>query len=423
MTRNPKSNTTPPRRRTLGERGAIAVQTAVVLVVLLALVSLGVEVTLVLVKHRQMQTAADAASMAGVAALNINASYDTEARAVAAQHGFIDGQASASVAVHNPPLAGAHIGDANYVEVVISQPQAVTLAKLLRPGDFDVGARAVAVRNPGTGGTFCLLSLDSASPNAVNVSNNVVLANPSCGLAANSSSASSVHLHNNATVSGPIWTHGDIQRDNGSSTPNPSITTHGAVLADPYAAIALPAFTGTCSAAISVPNSGVQTIASAAGGVCYNGWTLGQGSTLNLGPGVYYLRNVFDLGNNATINGTGGVTVVVDNNFSITFGTRAHVNITAPIAGVWSGLGLMGWSTNSSGLTQNFNNTSTVNIVGAIYFPSQTVNFSNNVDTSASRCTQVIGRLLAFNNNVTFNYNCAGTGVRPIGPYGSKLAE
>jgi hypothetical protein len=123
------------------------------------------------------------------------------------------------------------------------------------------------------------------------------------------------------------------------------------------------------------------------------------------------------------LNGAGGVTIVLDNNFNINIGVKAALNLTAPTAGAWSGLALMGWSTNSTAGVQRFWNTAKVNIVGAIYFPSQKVWFSNNVDTSASRCTQVIGRLLSFDNNVAFNYNCAGTGIRPIGPYGSKLAE
>ncbi|MFC3069387.1 hypothetical protein [Phenylobacterium soli] len=395
------------------QRGAIAVQAAVILVVLLALVSLGVEITLVLVKHRQIQQTADAAAMAGVAALNMNASADTEARAVAAAHGYINGQNGTVVTVNNPPSKGPNVGNGNYVEVIISQPQEVTLAKLLRPGDYDVGGRAVAVRNPGQNGAYCLLALDPTAGDSIYIKQNVILANPDCGLASNSGSASAIHLYNNSSVSGPIWSHGGLVLENGATASSTDKTTYGATMIDPYASVSFPA-APSCQAAVT--GSGSLTPG------CYNGLTLNNGDTRTLSPGTYYIRNTLSFGNNSVLNATGGVTIVMDNNYQIQIGSKAKLNITAPTSGAFSGIALMSWASNTLN-TQIFWNNATINIVGAIYMPSQKVLFSNNVDTSASRCTQVVGRYLEFDNNVTFNYNCTGTGIRPIGPYGAKLAE
>ena len=73
----------PPR---LGERGSVAVITAIVLLALLGFAGLGTDITFALYKHRQMQSIAGAAAMGGATAMMTGhpASPATEARAIAA---------------------------------------------------------------------------------------------------------------------------------------------------------------------------------------------------------------------------------------------------------------------------------------------------------------------------------------------------
>lgn len=412
MTRDIPNESKLRRRRLFGrplnERGAIAVQAAVMLVVLLALVSLGVEITLVLVKHRQIQTAADAAAVAGAGGLAIQASPTTEAKAVSAQHGFVDGEDGTVVTVNNPPLSGGHAGDSNYVEVIISQPQTVTLAKLLRPGDYDVGGRAVAGLVTSTGTGFCILALATSGANAVELSNNVVLANPTCGVASNSTGTGSVHLNNNARLSGPIVTAGTIRRDNNALTTGTPILEHAAPFEDPYMVT-----NGTPTGGCLTQSGTTINPGHYCSGITVNG-------TLNLNPGTYWIDNHFTVGNGARLQGT-GVTLIINGNYAINFGNNYVINLEGQTSGTYKGIALMGASTTY--LTQQFRNNGVLTVKGAIYFPNQRIDFRNNIDTSGSTCIQLIAKTLLFENNVGFNYNCTGFPINPIGSVTAKLAE
>lgn len=390
------------------QRGAIAVQVAVMLVVLLALVSLGVEITLVLVKHRQIQTAADSAAMAGAAALAIQASPNTEAKAVSAKHGFVDGQAGTVVTVNNPPLSGPHTTDSKYVEVIITQPQPVVLAKLLRPGDFDVGGRAVAALTTTSGTDFCMLSMQTTGPDAVQIMNNANLANPTCGIAANSTGVGSVHLNNNAIVSGPISTAGTIRRDNNSATTGTPIVENGPPFPDPYKV------TNGTPPATCLTQSGTTLDP---GHYCSG---LNISGTVTLNPGTYWIDNQLVVGNNATIRGV-GVTVIVNGSYALSFGNGYTVDLQGQTSGTYKGIALMSASPNF--VDQAFRNNGTISIKGAVYFPNQKLHFYNNLNTAGSTCIQLIALQLQFENNVGFNYNCTGFPINPIGSVTSRLAE
>lgn len=394
------------------QRGAIAVQVAVMLVVLLALVSLGVEITLVLVKHRQVQTAADSAAMAGAAALAIQASPTTEAKAVSAKHGFVDGQAGTVVTVNNPPLSGPHTTDNKYVEVIITQPQPVVLAKLLRPGDFDVGGRAVAALMTTSGTDFCMLAMQQAGANAVEIMQNVNLSNPTCGIASDSTGAGSVHLHNNAVISGPISTAGTIQRDNAKAlTTGTPIIENGPPFPDPYK-VGNGAPSGPCRHI-------TDSVPAPAGWYC-DGISVGINKTYTLSPGIYWVDKTFALHNGGGLTGV-GVTLIINGAYAMDISNNYTLDIQGSTSGTYKGIALMGAS--STHMEQAFGNNGTISVKGAIYFPNQKLHFYNNLITSGSTCIQLIALQLQFENNVTFNYNCVGFPINPIGSVTSRLAE
>jgi hypothetical protein len=54
-----------------------------------------------------------------------------------------------------------------------------------------------------------------------------------------------------------------------------------------------------------------------------------------------------------------------------------------------------------------------MNITGAIYFPTETVSFTNGI-SNPSGCTQLIAGLIAFNGGANFNSNCSAVGTRGI---------
>ncbi len=127
--------------------------------------------------------------------------------------------------------------------------------------------------------------------------------------------------------------------------------------------------------------------------------------------------------NNAVINGTGGVTIVVNGNYAISFGIGAGVNITAPSTGAYAGLAFLGGRSSTPTVTQIFANNTVLNIKGSVYFPNQIVEFDNNGSTTPGGCTQVIGRILRINNNTRLDNTCDGTGVKPLGVSPSRMVE
>src|ERR1700694_1628980 len=79
------------------ERGAVSVVMGVALIPFVGALGIGFEVSNWYLTARGMQNAADAAAIA--AATNAGSNYDVEAKAVAAQYGFVNGTNNISIAV------------------------------------------------------------------------------------------------------------------------------------------------------------------------------------------------------------------------------------------------------------------------------------------------------------------------------------
>src|SRR5260370_38388668 len=81
------------------EGGAVSVMMGFLLIPLVGALGVGFEVSNWYLTARGMQNAADAAAIA--AATNAGSNYDVEAKAVAAQYGFVDGSNNVTVAASN----------------------------------------------------------------------------------------------------------------------------------------------------------------------------------------------------------------------------------------------------------------------------------------------------------------------------------
>ena len=401
-------------------RGAVAVHIGLMAIAIIGMAALGTEVVFLLYKHRQMQMAADASAISGATALakGFPSDLSVEARAVAADDGFVQGVDGATVTVHHPPLSGSNAGNDQAVEVIIAQPQTLYMVSLFRSGLFNVGARAVAVV-PVTG-FYCMLALDPSAAGALTVRNNGVVSNPDCGIAVNSNSERALIVDNNGAVNGPVSVVGNWSLSNNAELNGTPLLNHAPAIDDPYADVALQAIPA-CTAQPS--SGGNNTTFNLTPGHFCSGWNFSNTVTLNLAPGAYYVDTRMDVGNNAIVNGTGGVTLIVNGNYAIGFTNNAQINITAPSSGPYAGLAFFGPRNGTTNVTQTFSNNTTMNIKGVVYFPSQTIEFDNNGATTPGGCTQVVGQLIRVQNNVELNRDCTGTGVRPIGSPPSYLVE
>jgi len=401
-------------------RGSIAIQTALILIALIGMVALGTEMVYLLDKHRQMQSAADAAAMGAVTAMMTGnpSDFRTEAYAIAANAGFTNGAGGVAVTVNNPPAAGAYAGDDGAIEVIVSQPQTLGLVALFRSGLFNVGAHAVAKAE--NAAEYCILSLDPTASGAVNIKNNGVVANPVCGVAVNSSSRTALILSNNAAIDGPVNVHGGWNLSNNAELNGTPLNQNAAVTPNPYASRTIqtpPACTGQ-----SGSGGNNATINLTAGHFC-SGWNFANNVTLNLAPGAYYIDTKLIIGNNAIVNGTGGVTLIINGNYAISISNNTRMTLTAPAAGPYAGLAIFSGPAATSTVTQTFSNNAVIKIIGAIYMPNQIIDYENNSGTNATKCTQIVGRIIYVANNVTLNDDCAYTGTSPIGSSTSRLVQ
>lgn len=408
-------------------RGSYSVVTALMLPVVVGFVGFGSEAGLWLYDHQKMQGAADAAAYsAGLAYAAGNTSgFQAEAKAVAAQYGFVDGTGGTTVTVNQPPASGAHTSTPDAIEVVIRQSQTRLFTAALSSSNVDIAARAVATASAAD--TACVLGLDPAASGTVSLSNNAVLPDPDCGVVSNSSSASGLALSNNAVINGSTSSHGgDSLRNNARLNGHPNLTNAAAV-PDPYASENPPSPPACTSQNGAGSNNGSRQLSPDAtiNGVpmahfC-NGLNFTNNFSANFAPGIYFIDQQLVFGNNAIITGT-NVTLVINGNYAISIGNNATVDLTAPTSGPTSGIVFFGGRSATSTVVQDFSNNTILNLTGAIYFPNQILNFDNNASTSGNNgCTQVIARIVQLANNVSLGANCDSAGTTPIG-FGGAVA-
>jgi len=391
------------------EDGSVAIQLALLLTAVLGMMALGIEITFLVYKHRQMQSAADAAAFNAAVAKKTGypADFTLEARAATASVGYVNGTNSVSIGVNSPPHVGNYTANTGAVEVVVSQPQTLGLISLFQSSLFSVGARAVAL--PGDTGTYCVLALDPTASGAIRILNNGVVASTTCGVAVNSNNSTALILDNNASIYGPVSVVGSYSLGSGANlfdrtAPYPK--TNAAPVTDPYAGITLSATGATARTQPTCTSSCTLQPGSYAAGL-----NIPNGATVTLAAGVYYIGTRLTLGNTVTMNASAGVTIVINGNFAIGLGNGVNMTLTAPASGATAGLAMASIRTASSSVTQVFSNNAIVNLTGAMYFPNQTLEFDNNATINTPVCGQLIARVVRLQNNANLKNACGGTGA------------
>lgn len=395
-------------------RGAYSIVTALMMPLLVGFVGFGTEVGLWFFDHQKMQGAADAAAYSAGLAYNLGntSGFQTEAKAVAAQYGFIDGSGGTTVTVNQPPTSGSHTATPGAVEVVVQQPQQRLFSAVLASSAVDIAARAVAVGSPGTG---CVLSLDRTASVDISAKGTPQVDLNGCSMYDNSNSSTALTDTGNATISAlSVSVVGGVSGSVHITTQQ-GITTGAPPMADPYANVTVPPYTPTCT-----PPSG-PTLSP---GV-YCGLTIQSNVTLN--PGLYIIDGgSFTMNAQANLSGS-GVTILLTSHTgtnypSVTINGGASLNLSAASnattgpAGFQALQGIVMYMDRNApvGTSVKLNGGSSQSFNGAIYLPTAAVTFTGGSNTN-SGCLQLIGDTIAFGGNANFNLNCTNTGTRPIG--------
>jgi Flp pilus assembly protein TadG len=380
-------------------QGAVAIHMGLIIASLIGMGALASEIGFVTYKHRQMQSAADAAAFGAAIALSqsTTADYTLQAKALTAAVGIVDGTGGVTVTANKPPLNGTYTGQAGYVEVIITQPQTLTVVGAVNSltgsanptGLFNLGVQAVA----GTPATpICMLALSTTGA-AFQLNGNVTVGTPGCGIADNSASNPSTDFKGSSgTIHGQFTSVG-IQNPNGNKVSFPDATPKtGVTTTDPYVANGENAWVLAQATSPLKPASNCTSPNLSSGSATVKTYCNVTGGTLS--NGIYYVNSI-----SGPVTITDATVVVFG---SANFG-NSSVTITAPTsttANGESGLGLV----SPNAIAVNFGGNGSLQLAGAIYLPNQgsSVSLAGTVQVP---CAQVIAGTISLSGNDQFGNN------------------
>ncbi len=383
---------------------------ALALPVMIGCIGLGTDIGTWYFAKRDLQNAVDVSSVA--AAYDISGGNPQSATMLATasseleRHGFDVGD-DVTISVHYPPITGSYAGNTQAVEVVATQTQTRVFSSLFTDEDPEVIVRAISTRQPI--GSACVLALNQSANSALLFQGSTTVNLGGCSAAANSSSSSAIDIAGSSTLSTySLYTAGNYSQSGSSSlTTTEDAVTYGAQIVDPYADLEVPSYSG-CDR----NNYSINATATISPGVYCNGMDFKSKAVVTMNPGVYIVdRGDFKAAAGTVITGT-GVTIILtsstgSNYSNVTINGGATVTLSAMTSGDTAGV-LFYQDRNAPAATNRnkFNGTSTTNYTGAIYFPSQEVQFSGNNNSGGGKCTKIIADTVTFTGNSYLSNDC-----------------
>jgi Flp pilus assembly protein TadG len=400
------------------ENGSAAVMVAVSLIAVLGMMGFAIDVGQLRLAKQRLQMAADASALA--AALELTdcgstpncSSLKTAAQSALTENSFTGSTLLTSCAtssttvltltVNNGPCAlGAanpHNGNANYVEIVVSQPQPTYFAGVLGISSVLIKTRAEAAR---TGGTNCMFALDPTGSGAISVDLLAAVSAP-CGIVDESNSSSALQCAWFAAISASqIGVVGGVSTFLCSVSPNPRTHITMPNPADPLAYLPKPAVPSCGSShGVSASHHGsdaalvisTTTILYSDNAYC-GGITIGAGATVTFDTtygSTFALTSKnggtttlpgglqVDFGATVTVNGVIFYNYVPSGGIKFDWAsfTLGGVNLTAPTTGTYSGILFFQDPGNNSAAQIVGSAAWNVKLQGTYYFPAATVNFT-----------------------------------------------
>jgi Flp pilus assembly protein TadG len=382
------------------QRGNITVMMAFLFPVFLGMLGLGFEASNWYRARHAMKNAADAATIA--AATNAGSHYDLEAKAVAAQYGYVDGINSVSVTPSNNATCPDGTNKCYAVQITSSIPlflsqivgyQGDTLVNTARGKQLTATSKA----KPGTPSTqYCILALGGSGQPGI-TSNGSSKANLSgCDVMSNTS-ATCNGSNLGASVGDAHGTNkgcGVTQHSNVSTVPDPYSYLASNIPADPCGGN----YPQETNKGKGLPSSNQWS-----GSVSWSGYVKLCGDqqltgdlTVNAPSGavlVIYNGQLDANGHKIQTASGSGLSVV----FSGTSGSYLHaptdtsgsansvLDIAAPTSGTWSGVAIFQDPKLTTGVDiSSAGNSPTWDVTGLVYLPHASVNFSGAVNKSSN---------------------------------------
>jgi hypothetical protein len=393
------------------------------IVVLLGFAGLATDLGLLWNTRLSMQSAADAAALAGADTLLEGSSgYASAAQSASTQNGFTNGSGTTgdsntvTVTVANPPTSGAHTGDDSAVQVTISQTQPTYFLKALGITSMAESVTSVATALSGQG---CVYALDPSANGAFLTNSGTVTS--SCGIMVDSNNSSGAFTVNSGgTVTANAIGVVGQSLNHGTVTPAP--VTGIATFSDPLVSLATPSpitayntcnpvqpsqnfnSAGTytlahgCYSTLNFNSSGAIVNMNDGGNYVFPNGMSTQG-TVNLnGAGNYYFGSTVNI-NSGTFNAGGTGSYYFNSGFNIDSGVTATTGLSYYGGTVnFNGNGVWNLSSNgtyyfNSGLTDDAGGTIQSKTAGGtgtnntLYFNSGTITVNSSAVLNLSAPT------------------------------------
>lgn len=411
-----------------GCEGAVLPMVAIMFPIIMGMAGVGVDMSNWMMQKRNLQTAADAAAIAGAYEYVNGDQNNVEAAALreAVNNGYnadadgtievsiveVDGQEQVQVTVReraNTFMASLVYSDAVYTE---------TLARA-EAGDGD--------------GDFCMLSLDDSANGAISTNGNVTIDASGCGIAVNSNSDNAMDISGTSDVDiGQLSIVGGMDVGRNADVEYADLDTGVAATPDPYEDLEAPEGDG-CSREDSRSALSITENTTLSPGTYCGGISISNGD-VDFEPGVYIIDGGdFSITTNGDVFGE-GVSFVLTNSGegsdpSLQIAASGELTFSAPTEGedmegvvFYQDRNIREHASNSNRLTGS----ASLNIEGVAYFPENDVFYGggSEADSDAeSPCSLIIARTITLSGNPVMGNNCQeDSGVRDIeGPPGVRL--
>jgi Flp pilus assembly protein TadG len=384
---NAAAGRAPGLRWRTDRHGAVAVLGAISMTAIVGVAGLALDLGAAYAQKAGLQMVADSAALAG--AISWVKTGSTTAVIQTINDVVVANGLSASVIQH-PSSAYMASSPKNAsspaIQVSLSKASSLTLAHVVSTLTSVTTTAYSAVEIASVTGSSstapaCMLALTTLMINgSVNVNG--------CAAEANSTASNAITVNSGGVLTASsIDTPGKISASGG--TINGTIVTGAPAATNPYSAYASAASAGFTGC----QNYNNQTTLSPG---CYSNVNIGSGVTLN--PGTYFFTGI-NINSGGSLTGTGGVTIVTQQQFS----PNDTITITAPTSGPWDGMAIYAMA------GMNINSGVTFDVNGAIYVPTGGL-IPNSATWNQNACTYIVASSITFNSGAAFTLpqnNCS----------------
>lgn len=385
---------------------------------------------------RQLQRSADSAALAGVygklGSQTVTPGACSASPPIARDLSVTDIntrlRTTPSCSVQAPPTSGAFTAATfSAVRVTLSTQRALPFSGMFMAGAPTITATATAALVQS--GVYCLRSLKNDAGTGLGFSGSAVV-NLKCGGKTNAKGANAIDGGGASQITmSPAAAVGQIA-NGGNFATGTTFQPFSYPEPDPFASVNPPTVPNGCNQSAVQGNQ--SSVSASNTTVCYKDLTLTSGQTATFTDAIVIL-NGGDLTANAgaTINCTRCTFVLTTDSNTInsqsigkvTFNGGATINLSPPTSGTYKDIVIYkDRRAPDCNNCNKINGNSSSSIAGAIYIPSQEIQFSGNGGIS-SDCVQMVGWTISFTGNSSISNECPSGGPKPFDGSMVRLVE